>query len=94
MRRVVESSPYRKDVKRTGKGIHSKVLEEELPAVIDALANDRTLEPKYRDHPLHGALNRSRDCHIKPDFVLVYTYLGDNFLRLERLGTHADIFGL
>ena len=94
MRRVVESSPYRKDVKRTGKGIHSKVLEEELPAVIEALSNGEILPPSFRDHPLHGNMKGYRECHIKPDLLLIYSYIGDEWLRLERLGTHADIFGL
>ena len=94
MRRVVESSPYRIDIKRAGKGMYSKTLDEELPAVIDALAKDETLPLSYKDHQLHGNWKGSRECHIKPDFLLVYEYIGDEWLRLERLGAHAEIFGL
>lgn len=94
MRHVIETNEYKRCLRRAGKSIYSWLLEEELPSVIYALANDEPLDPKYRDHPLHGIWKGSRDCHIKPDFVLVYTYLGNEFLRLERLGTHAEIFGL
>lgn len=70
------------------------MLDDELPKVIDMLMNDEPLPASCRDHPLHGMLEGSRDCHVKPDFVLVYTYIGDDVLRLERLGTHSEIFGL
>ena len=99
MRRVVESNPYRKDIKRTGKGIYSIVLEEELPIIIEALSiealsNGEILPPSFRDHQLHGNMKGYRECHIKPDFLLVYTLEGDDLLILERLGTHAEIFEL
>ncbi|MBR1439299.1 MAG: type II toxin-antitoxin system YafQ family toxin [Synergistaceae bacterium] len=94
MRRVVESSPYRRDVKRAGKGIYSSAVNEELPAVINALAECKVLPPAFRDHQLRCNWKGSRECHIKPDFLLVYSYIGDEWLRLERLGTHSEIFGL
>ena len=43
---------------------------------------------------LLGNMKGYRECHIKPDLLLIYSYIGDEWLRLERLGTHADIFGL
>ncbi len=94
MRHVVESRPYRKDIRRAGKGRYKYALDNELPKVLDALANDEPLPASCRDHPLHGMWEGSRDCHVKPDFVLVYTYIDDDVLRLERLGTHSEIFGL
>ena len=94
MRHVVESRAYRKDLKRAGKGRYAKVVDEELSGVIDVLAEDILLPVWYRDHPLHGMWEGSRDCHIKPDFLLIYTYEGDDVLRLERLGSHSEIFGL
>ena len=58
------------------------------------LANDIPLPEKYHDHPLHGQWEGSRDCHIRPDLVLIYTLEGDDVLRLERLGSHAELFGM
>ena len=94
MRHVVESRAYKKDLKRAGKGRYSRVVEEELPEIIDALADDVMLPISYRDHPLHGMWEGSRDCHVKPDFVLIYTYIDDDIMRLERLGSHSELFGM
>ena len=94
MRHVIETNEYKRCLRRAGKGIYSEVVEQELNTVIYALANDIPLEPKYRDHALHHNWEGSRECHIKPDFLLVYTLEGDDLLILERLGTHAEIFGL
>ena len=94
MRHVVESRPYRKDLRRAGKGRYSKVVDEELPEIIDALADDILLPVSYRDHQLHGVWEGSRECHVKPDFLLVYTYIDDDILKLERLGSHAEFFGM
>lgn len=94
MRHVIESRPYRKDLKRAGRGIYSRIVEEELPVVIDMLANNEVLPASYRDHALHGNWEVSRDCHIRPDFVLVYRYDGEEWLTLQRLASHAVIFGL
>ena len=62
--------------------------------IVNMLANDIPLPPKYRDHPLHGEWEGSRDCHIRPYLVLVYTLEGDDSLILERLGSHAELFGM
>ena len=94
MRRVIESRPYRKDLKRAGRGVYRYVLDDELPDVIGMLANDIPLTPKNRDHPLHGMYEGFRECHVKPDFLLMYRLEGDDVLRLERLGSHAELFGI
>ena len=94
MRRVIEGRPYRRDLKRAGRGIYRDAVNDELPDVINALANDIPLPPKCKDHPLHNNLEGFRECHIKPDFLLLYSLEGDDVLRLERLGSHSDLFGL
>ncbi len=66
----------------------------EFDTVKDMIANDIPLPPKYKDHPLHHNWEGSRECHIKPDFLLVYTLEGEDLLILERLGSHAEFFGL
>ncbi len=94
MRRVIEGRPYRRDLKRAGRGIYRGAVDDELPDVINALANDIPLPPKRKDHPLHNNFEGFRECHIKPDFLLLYSLEGDDVLRLERLGSHSELFGL
>ena len=61
--------------------------------VIERLANDEILEPKYRDHPLKGELEGFRDCHVKPDLVLIYTKDKDALiLTAFRINSHSELF--
>jgi mRNA interferase YafQ len=70
--------------------------ESEILAVISMLANDMPLLPKHKDHPLSGNWNSFRDCHIQPDWLLIYKKQnsedGRGILRLEATGTHSDLF--
>ena len=96
MRKLIYRTLYKHDFKREYKGRYRVLLNKggEFDVVKSMLANDIPLPPKYRDHALHHNWEGSRECHIKPDFLLVYTLEGDDLLILERLGTHAEIFGL
>lgn len=60
-------------------------------ALVTALANDRALEPRHRDHALSGDWKDCRDCHVKPDLVLIYCKPDAGTLRLVRLGSHAEL---
>jgi mRNA interferase YafQ len=62
-----------------------------IKSVIIALVNERTLDPKLKDHPLTGNYKGFRDCHIEPDWVLIYR-IKEGKLYLERTGTHSDLF--
>ena len=62
-----------------------------LQSVVKLLANGKKLTKKYRDHALVGAWRPSRDCHIEPDWILIYT-ADEESLRLERTGSHSDLF--
>ncbi|MBI3192953.1 MAG: type II toxin-antitoxin system YafQ family toxin [Ignavibacteriae bacterium] len=64
---------------------------EELLTVITLLANGKILPPKYKDHHLWGEYKDCRECHIEPDWLLIYSVQGDE-LHLIRTGTHADLF--
>lgn len=64
---------------------------KKLRAVIQKLVNAEELEARYKDHPLQGKFADARDCHISPDWILIYAIV-DNELRLIRTGTHADLF--
>ena len=61
--------------------------------VIETLANSGTLEAKYRDHNLTGNYKGTRECHIEPDWLLIYEIYNDILvLMLTRLGTHSELF--
>jgi mRNA interferase YafQ len=77
--------------KREGKGQHRKTLDVDLFPVVEALANDQLLELRYRDHTLTGDWQDHRDCHIKPDLVLIYQKPDGDTLRLVRLGSHSEL---
>jgi mRNA interferase YafQ len=62
-----------------------------LEDIVRKLALGGTLEPKRRDHALSGSWGNSRDCHVEPDWILIYT-ADSSALRLERTGTHSDLF--
>jgi mRNA interferase YafQ len=64
-----------------------------LSAVVSALANGETLDEKYRDHNLAGDYSGLRECHITPDWLLIYKYNHNElYLLLSRTGTHSDLF--
>jgi mRNA interferase YafQ len=64
---------------------------EKLQEIVKLLAEGTPLPPTYRDHPLTGPWHPSRDCHIEADWILIYT-ADKGSLRLERTGTHSDLF--
>ena len=65
--------------------------KQKIAAVISSLVNQQSLEPKHRDHALSGNFKGRRDCHIEPDWLLIYKVDGDVII-FERTGTHSDIF--
>jgi len=88
MRTVRYLGQFKKDFKRMEKrGSDMKKLR----AVIEKLVKEDELGMHYKDHPLQGKFAGARDCHISPDWVLIYAIL-DNELRLIRTGAHADLF--
>ena len=88
MKRVSQTTQFGRDVKKMRK--RGKDLAK-LEAVVRQLAAGTPLDPKHRDHPLVGEWKPSRDCHVEPDWILIYT-ADDDALRLERTGTHSDLF--
>jgi len=84
------TTKYRKDVKRLARrGLDMSKLD----TVIELLANGEILPPKYRDHALTGSLKGFRDCHIEPDWVLIYKIdRGKLILILSETGSHSDLF--
>ncbi len=80
MRKIEWTKQFKRDFKREGKGLYRSILDRNLFQIIDYLANDQPLEPKYRDHSLSGNWKDQRDCHIKPDLVLIYRRPGEETL--------------
>ncbi len=91
MRTIKQTAQFKRDLKREAKSVYRLTLKDEFAAVITALASGKLLAPKYRDHPLSGEWAGFRDCHIKPDLVLVYRLIGKDFLELTRLGSHSEL---
>ena len=88
MRNLVRGNQFKRDVKlaqRRGKDI------TKLRDAILLLSEARPLPERYRDHPLSGEWQNYRDCHLEPDWLLIYKVDG-NDLYLVRTGTHADLF--
>jgi mRNA interferase YafQ len=86
--RLTQTSQFKKDIKRLQK--RGKDLAK-IKAVINLLLAEAPLPPKNRDHQLGGNWSGHRDCHIEPDWILIYKIMKDE-LRLERTGTHTDLF--
>ena len=84
------TTQFKKDLKLAKKQNKSLV---KLFEVIDVLANDGTLDAKYRDHDLSGNYKGTRECHVEPDWLLIYERQdGVLVLMLYRLGTHSELF--
>ena len=79
----------KKDVKRLSRA--GKDIEKLLKAV-GILAEGESLPPEYRDHPLTGNFKGKRDCHIEPDWLLIYAIETDELI-LYRTGSHSELFG-
>ena len=82
------STQFKKDYKRIKK--QNKDLSK-LRIVIEKLSEGQSLDPIYHDHPLSGNWKNHRDCHIEPDWLLIYRITPED-LFLERTGTHSDLF--
>lgn len=90
MRTFSRTTQFKRDVKLAGK--RGKDLAK-LKVVLDLLIDAEVLPALYKDHPLRGNFAGSRDCHIEPDWVLIYTLTENgNHIRFERTGTHSDLF--
>ena len=66
MRAIERTSRFKRDYKREARGRHRTYLDAILASVVEALANDRPLEPRHHDHALSGEWGDYRDCHVKP----------------------------
>ncbi|MCE5388596.1 MAG: type II toxin-antitoxin system YafQ family toxin [Acidithiobacillus sp.] len=93
MRTIDRASAFKRDYKHEAKGKHRATLNEDLRSVLVALATAQPLDAKYRDHDLSGDWAGYRECHIKPDLLLIYRKSDADTLRLARLGSYSELFG-
>jgi mRNA interferase YafQ len=93
MRTIDRASSFKRDYKREAKGRHQATLDSELKTVFMALATDQPIDARYRDHDLSGDWAGYRECHIKPDLLLIYRKSDADTLGLARLGSHSELFG-
>ena len=82
---------FKRDYRRERKGRHRNTIQRDLAAVLRALASDQALEVRRRDHALSGKWGDCRDCHLRPDPVLIYRKRGPDTLELIRLGSHSEL---
>lgn len=88
MKTIRWTSQFKRDVKRVqqqGKGL------EKLKRVLESLAKGEGLASRYRDHVLVGQYKGTRECHLEPDWLLIYE-LAENEIVLIRTGSHSDLF--
>jgi len=91
MLRIERTRKFKRDYKRELKGCHRATLEITLGEVLTLLVNNQPLAEKHWDHALTGDWKDHRDCHIKPDLVLIYRKPDDEVLQLVRLGSHSEL---
>ena len=87
MRTIDRASAFKRDFKKHG-DINAALID-----VLYKLLNDEVLPEKYRDHALIGDWFGYRECHIKPDLLLIYKKSDQDILCLARLGSHSELFG-
>ena len=93
MRRIERTTQFKRDYKREKKGTHRNVFDHDnvFVEVLKMLIEDHDLPDKHRDHSLSGNWADHRDCHVKPDLVLIYRKPDDEILQLVRLGSHSEL---
>ena len=90
MLKILMTTRFKKDYKLVKKRGYDISL---LNKTVDLIASCEQLPEKYKDHPLSGEYQGCRECHITPDWLLVYEiYKEDLILYLTRTGTHSDLF--
>ncbi len=94
MRTIERSAAFKRDYKRAkATPRHRQDVGSLVSAVVTLLSSDHSLPVNSRDHPLSGDWMGYRECHIKPDLLLIYRKADSDTLRLVRLGSHSELCG-
>ncbi len=93
MRTIERPAAFKRDYRRVkATPRYSKDIELLLAAIVEKLLVDEALPSRNRDHELSGNWKGYRECHLKPDLLLIYRKPDANTLRLARLGSHSELF--
>jgi mRNA interferase YafQ len=93
MRRIERTNAFRSDFKREKRGQHRRDLDAVLTFAVSLLADDKPLPERDHDHALGGDWRDHRECHLKPDLLLIYRKPDAEVLQLVRLGSHSELVG-
>lgn len=90
-RKIIVTRSFKRDIKKR----YLELATVEWAEVLECLVSNNQLDAKYLDHPLKGGaeFKNCRDCHVKPDLVLIYRLVGNDILELHQLGSHSEVFG-
>ena len=91
MREIKYTARLKRDYRREKLALHGKKLDALFMEVVNLLANDMPLPRRNFDHPLSGEWSDHRDCHIRPDLILIYRKPDSGTLELVRLGSHSEL---
>jgi len=89
--KIERTKKFKQDYKRETKGRHRKTLDDSFIEVLKLLLINKPLPEKCKDHALTGDCSDHRDCHIKPDLVLIYRKPNKKVLQLVRIGSHSEL---
>jgi mRNA interferase YafQ len=93
MRRIERTTAFLRDFKRESKGQYRRELDPLVRQVVSLLVEDVPLPEKNRDHGLGSKWQDHRECHLKPDLLLIYRKPDADVLQLVRMGSHSELFG-
>jgi mRNA interferase YafQ len=91
MREIKYTARFKRDYRREKSGRHGRRLDTLLMEVLNLLADDTPLPLRHFDHALSGEWSDHRDCHIRPDLILIYRKPDIATLELVRLGSHIEL---
>jgi len=90
-RDVELTGQFRRDWKQLKRGRYAQALDQDFSTLLSLLRSDAILPDRYHDHQLGSEWKDCRDCHLKPDLVLIYLKPDDDTVRLIRLGSHSQL---
>jgi mRNA interferase YafQ len=93
MRTIKRSTAFKRDYRKIKSTPRYRDVDGLLTSILNLLADDRPLAPHNRDHALSGDWSGYRECHVRPDLLLIYDKPDAEQLWLVRLGSHSDLFG-
>lgn len=93
MRRIEPTTAFRRDFRRVEATPRDRDIQTTLSPLLELLAADEPLPRRHRDHALTGNWVDHRECHVKPDLLLIYRKPDTETLQLVRLGSHSELLG-